>query len=94
MVKHAIDGIEIFFALIVEALGFDLKLVEASFGIDEYRILAMFANVKLGFELLWRLCERKCLLVEKKYFLLSAHFAHPDDALLKTSEAHRSAGLR
>lgn len=74
MVEHAINGIEILLALIVEALGLDLKLMETSLCIDEDGIFGMLADVKLGLKLLWRLFIRQFWLVVASYLGGLAHW--------------------
>lgn len=52
MVHHAVDSLEILFALVVQFLGLGLELLEAPFGIDENGIFGMLADVELVFDLL------------------------------------------
>lgn len=53
MLQHAIDGLEVFFGLIVKALGLGFELLESAFGVDVDGVLGMLAEVKLCLELLW-----------------------------------------
>jgi len=51
--EHAVDGVKVLFALIMQLLGLRLQLLEASLGIDVDGVLGMLAYVELGPELLW-----------------------------------------
>jgi hypothetical protein len=57
VVEHAIDGIKILLALVMQLLGLRLEVLEPPLRIDVYSIFGVLSNVKLGLELL------RCLLM-------------------------------
>jgi hypothetical protein len=55
VVEHAVDGLEVFSALIVQAFCFGLEVGKAALRVDVDGVFGVLANVELGFYLLRRL---------------------------------------
>lgn len=99
MVHHAIDGLEVLLALVVELLGFRLQLLEAPFGVDKDGIFGVFADVKLVLELL------RCLQLLVSFFFATGDLTtrrsagtgrgqpYPRYALGKASKTHGCLGI-
>jgi len=55
VLEHALDGLKVLFALIMEFLGFRFELVEAAFGVAVDGVLAVLADFESCLDLLGRL---------------------------------------
>jgi hypothetical protein len=55
VLEHALNGLKVLFALIVELFGFRFELVEAAFGVAVDGVLAVLADFESCLNLLGRL---------------------------------------